>query len=101
MCSVSDQGYGCLLQLHDVALQADRCTERAKRIQGARLVPPDLNVGAVRISASGWEGWILEGLQVRVLWAGKLCAPARPDTILTRHGHCQGMWRVCMCPGNA
>ena len=60
-----DQRCGCLSQLHDMALQAKRCLQRAERTQGARLVPPGVNVGAIRISASGWEGWILEGLQVQ------------------------------------
>ena len=61
----SDQRCECLLQLHDMVLQAKRCLQRAERTQGARLVPPGVNVGAIRISASGWEGWILEGLQVQ------------------------------------
>lgn len=53
------------MQLHDAALQADRCLQWADRVRGERLVPHDVDVGAIRISASGWEGWILEGLQVR------------------------------------
>ena len=52
------------VQLHDMAVQADRCQERAERTRGASLVPPHISVGAIRISGSGWEGWILEGLQV-------------------------------------
>ena len=31
---------------------------------GADLVPDGVEVGAVRISVTGWEGWVLEGLQV-------------------------------------
>ena len=31
---------------------------------GAELVSHGMDVGAVRVSAGGWEGWVLEGLQV-------------------------------------
>ena len=50
-------------QVHDMA-QARRCQHKAHRIRGARMIPKSDNVGAVRVSASGWEGWVLDGLQV-------------------------------------
>lgn len=31
----------------------------------ASLVPPEVDVGAVRISANGWESAVLEGMEVR------------------------------------
>lgn len=43
------------------------CATIAQRRIGADLVPEDVEVGAVRVSVTGWEGWVLEGLQVREL----------------------------------
>lgn len=54
-----------LLQVYDMARQSGRCQQRAQRVKGARLVPRNADVGAIRVSGSGWEGWILEGLQVQ------------------------------------
>ena len=44
---------------------AQRCTRTERRLRGADLVPEGTEVGAVRVSVSGWEGWVVEGLQVR------------------------------------
>jgi len=30
-------------------------------------VPANVEVGAVRVSVTGWDGWVLEGLQVTFL----------------------------------
>lgn len=51
------------MQVHDMA-QARRCEHKARRTKGASLIVKSANVGAVRVSASGWEGWVLDGLQV-------------------------------------
>ena len=40
------------------------CNATAKRARGGALLPPGLAVGSLRISAPGWEGWVLDGLQV-------------------------------------
>ena len=45
--------------------QTDGCWRKEQRRAGAGLVPQGADVGAVRVSAGGWEGWVLEGLQVR------------------------------------
>ena len=58
---LSPEDFSCV-QVHDMA-QARRCQHKAHRTKGARLI--SANVGAVRVSASGWEGWVLDGLQVR------------------------------------
>jgi hypothetical protein len=36
-------------------------------VAASAMVPDDVAVGAVRISASGWEGAVLEGLEVSAL----------------------------------
>ncbi len=41
------------------------CNRTALRRIGADLVPADVEVGAVRVSVTGWEGWVMEGLAVR------------------------------------
>ncbi len=35
----------------------------AKRTPGAAVIPEEEAVGALRVSASGWEGFILEGFE--------------------------------------
>jgi hypothetical protein len=53
-------------QVHNMtAAAAGRgCGRAARRRIGADLVPGGVEVGAVRISVTGWEGWVLEGLKV-------------------------------------
>lgn len=58
-----ERGYGNP-RLH--ALTA-KCVRSTLRRQAADLVANDQAIGAVRISASGWEGWIIDGLQVHLL----------------------------------
>ena len=53
-------------QAHEAASGGD-CTRSGKRVAAASMVPDDVNVGAVRVSANGWEAAVLEGLEV--------CAP--------------------------
>lgn len=45
----------------------EECQQRGVRKHPRALIPPDVKVGAVRISATGWEGWILEGMKVPIL----------------------------------
>ena len=40
------------------------CAAQAKRALGASLLPAGMPVGSLRISAPGWEGWVLDGLEV-------------------------------------
>lgn len=47
--------------LHD---RLEGCTNLTTRKTAQSVIPPEVKVGAVRISATGWEGWILEGLKV-------------------------------------
>ena len=54
-----ERGYG-QPKLHTVT---GSCTRLVRRLPAALAVPASLDVGRVRISASGWEAWILEGLQ--------------------------------------
>ena len=49
------------------------CQRRALRRPGGALIAPDVEVGAVRISATGWEGWILQGIEVRIIHALDAC----------------------------
>lgn len=42
------------------------CNRTALRRIGADLVPEDVEVGAIRVSVTGWEGWVMEGLAVRL-----------------------------------
>ena len=41
------------------------CTQQAKRRLGASLLPAAVPLGSLRVSAPGWEGWVLDGLQAR------------------------------------
>ena len=50
-------------QAHEAASGGD-CTRSGKRVAASALVPNDVAIGAVRISAGGWEGAVLEGLEV-------------------------------------
>lgn len=40
------------------------CRRKAVRRPGHSLMLPDIEVGAIRISVTGWEGWVVEGLKV-------------------------------------
>lgn len=51
-------------QVHEAAAGGD-CSRTIQRRAIARLVPPEVEIGAVRISTNGWEDAVLEGLQVR------------------------------------
>ena len=51
-------------QAHEAASGGD-CTRSGKRVAAAAMVPDDVPVGAVRVSANGWEAAVLEGLEVR------------------------------------
>lgn len=48
----------------DVHSNLQGCQTLAHRHQAHKFVSPDVDVGAIRISATGWEGWVLEGLKV-------------------------------------
>ena len=50
--------------MHNASVLGHACRQAASRRRGAGLVPPHVEVGAVSISAPGWEGWVLQGLQV-------------------------------------
>ena len=54
------RGYGHP-KLHE---EMEGCSRRAMRKPAGAFVPPDVEVGAVRISVTGWEGWVVEGLKV-------------------------------------
>jgi hypothetical protein len=49
----------------DIHFPKQDCQRRALRRPAGALIAADVEVGAVRISATGWEGHVLEGLQVR------------------------------------
>lgn len=56
----TQRGYG-----HpDLHARLDGCQNSSVRKPAHALIPADVKVGAVRISATGWEGWIIEGLKV-------------------------------------
>lgn len=55
------------------------CARVATRRRGEALVPPGTPVGALRVSAAGWEGWVLEGL------AGLFAAAPLPVVLLELH----------------
>lgn len=55
------RGYGSL-EVHN---RLESCQLMSVRRTANSLVLPEVEVGAVRISAAGWEGWIIEGLRVR------------------------------------
>ena len=46
-------------------------------------MPEDVEVGALRVSVTGWDGWVLEGLRVSAQSsAGQMCSdlcPAQAD----------------------
>lgn len=50
-----------MLQAHQTA--AFDCQLMAKRTPGASVLGADEAVGALRVSANGWEGFILEGFE--------------------------------------
>ncbi len=70
------------------------CVRAAARRRGEALVPAGTPVGAVRVSAAGWEGWVLAGLAglvarapppVRLAllsWSGVVQAVPRPNPSL-------------------
>eukprot|EP00887_Chlorella_sp_A99_P001125 scaffold14.g1125.t1 len=43
------------------AVPAESCQLMAKRTPGASAVGSEEQVAAIRVSANGWEGWVLEG----------------------------------------
>ena len=54
------QGYG-----HPAHYRlSESCNATASRRRGSAFVGPDVQVGALRISASGWEALVIQGLQV-------------------------------------
>jgi hypothetical protein len=57
------------------------CAHVERRLRGADLVPEGVEVGAVRVSVAGWEGWVLEGLQVRA----RPCAAFSPSSHAPTH----------------
>jgi len=58
------------------AAGAGGCNRTALRRTGSDLVPRDVEVGAVRVSVTGWEGWVMEGLRVRGLYGLRLQLPS-------------------------
>ena len=59
----TQRGYG-----HpDLHARMEGCQNSSVRKTARSLIPADVKVGAVRISATGWEGWIIEGLKVNSL----------------------------------
>ena len=46
---------------------ARACTQQGLRAVGQRFVPAHLRVGSLHINAPGWEGWVVQGLQVGLL----------------------------------
>ena len=44
------------------------CQAHGSRLKGSTLLPPEVAVGSLRISAPGWEGWILDGFRVWARW---------------------------------
>jgi len=72
------------VQAHEAASGGD-CTRSGKRVAAASMVPDDLPVGAVRVSANGWEAAVLEGLEVC------LVAPTR----------CTLRWATAFAAGSA
>ena len=51
--------------MHNRSALGTNCVRAVQRRRGASLVPEDVEVGAVRVSVTGWDGWVLEGLRVR------------------------------------
>ena len=44
------------------------CRTHASRMLGSAMLPAGVNMGSLRVSAPGWEGWIIDGFRVR--WPG-------------------------------
>lgn len=44
------------------AVDASACARRIPRLPGSEAVPTGVRVGAIRLSANGWEGFVLDGL---------------------------------------
>lgn len=61
------RGYG-RPSAHNISAVAEAgrggCNRTALRRIGADLVPAEVEVGAMRVSVTGWEGWVMEGLAV-------------------------------------
>ena len=55
-----ERGYG-LRQLHAPRKQ---CKKRSTRRPARSMLPRRIRISAIRISVTGWEGWILESLKV-------------------------------------
>ena len=73
-----------LSQAHEAASGGD-CTRSGKRVAAASMVPNDVAVGAVRISANGWEAAVLEGLEVCPVGPARLrCSCRRQRAQLAR-----------------
>ena len=51
-------------QAHVEAPGGQQCRKQVARQQGQHFLPSSVDVGGLHISAPGWEGWILQGLQV-------------------------------------
>ena len=49
---------------HRLGSGANPCQQLGTRRVGHRYVPSHLEVGGVHVNAPGWEGWVLQGLQV-------------------------------------
>ena len=64
------------------------CQRRALRRPGGALIVTDVEVGAVRISATGWEGWILQGIEVRTIHALDACRSSH-TLFFSSCGKCQ------------
>ena len=54
---------------------SESCRNLSTRIPMETLVPQDSNVGAIRIAASGWEGWLLKSLGVSPPVPGSVGTP--------------------------
>ncbi|KAK9806068.1 hypothetical protein WJX72_000034 [[Myrmecia] bisecta] len=50
---------------HNISAGApgSNCTRTERRHVAADMVPNDTEIGAVRVSVTGWEGWVVEGLK--------------------------------------
>ena len=70
------------MQVHNRSALGMNCVRAVQRRRGASLVPEDVEVGAVRVSVTGWDGWVLEGLRVRLSLTGILrCLVILPASI--------------------
>ena len=64
------RGYGS----PEIHSKLANCQLPSVRKPANSLVLPEVQVGAIRISATGWEGWIIEGLKVSFGKVKKLLA---------------------------